>query len=115
MRSFKVVVDGTEYAVDIEEVVGGDNQKVAIARPPVVQAVNIPKSSGGTEVTSPMPGMVVSFSIADGTQVKKGQVVAILEAMKMENDIVAPCDGKFKAVASKGANVENGAVLGIIE
>ena len=65
--------------------------------------------AGATTVNSPMPGTIVDVKVAVGQTVKNGDLVAILEAMKMENEIFAPCDGKIVAVnASKGATVNTG-------
>ena len=62
-----------------------------------------------------MPGTILSVSVAKGDTVKKGQVLVILEAMKMENEIMSPCDGTILSVnVTKGASVETGAVLCVI-
>ena len=62
-----------------------------------------------------MPGNILSVNVAAGDAVKKGQVLMILEAMKMENEIMCPCDGKVLSVSvSKGATVESGALLCVI-
>ncbi|MFR2466034.1 MAG: biotin/lipoyl-containing protein, partial [Clostridia bacterium] len=64
------------------------------------------------KVSAPMPGKILDVKVAAGDDVKRGQVVAILEAMKMENEIVAPVDGKVATVnVNKGASVETGDVL----
>ena len=63
-----------------------------------------------------MPGTILSVSVQAGAQVKKGQVLMILEAMKMENEIMAPCDGTVGAVSvTKGATVETGTLLCTIQ
>ena len=62
-----------------------------------------------------MPGMVMNFKVANGAQVKKGEAVLVLEAMKMENDIAACADGVITFVAAKGANVSTGEVLAVIK
>ena len=70
----------------------------------------------GEKIESPMPGTILSVNVNNGDTVKKGQVLMILEAMKMENEIMAPCAGKITAVAvTKGATVESGALLCTIE
>ena len=61
-----------------------------------------------------MPGTLLDFKVANGATVKKGDVIIILEAMKMENEIVAPSDGKISFVASKGASVNTGDALAVI-
>ncbi|MBR2398050.1 MAG: acetyl-CoA carboxylase biotin carboxyl carrier protein subunit [Clostridia bacterium] len=124
MRKFNITVDGRMYEVEVEEVGAVETASapvvsapVAKAAAPVAKAAPAPKKavvSGGTKLEAPMPGMVVSFKVSDGDVVKKGQPVVVLEAMKMENDITAPCDGTFKAVATKGSNVNTGDVLAVI-
>ncbi|MBP3632207.1 MAG: acetyl-CoA carboxylase biotin carboxyl carrier protein subunit, partial [Oscillospiraceae bacterium] len=72
--------------------------------------------AGGEKVTAPMPGNILAVNVAAGDTVKRGQVLLILEAMKMENEIMAPRDGKVTAVAvAKGAAVESGALLCTIQ
>ena len=78
---------------------------------PVAQAV----SAEGTTIPSPMPGSILSVSVSVGQAVKAGDVLMVLEAMKMENDIVAPCDGTVKQVlVSKGSTVNTDDVLVVI-
>jgi len=124
MRKFNITVDGRMYEVEVEEVGAVETASAPVvsapaakAAAPVAKAAPAPKKavvSGGTKLEAPMPGMVVSFKVSDGDVVKKGQPVVVLEAMKMENDITAPCDGTFKAVATKGSNVNTGDVLAVI-
>ena len=67
-------------------------------------------------MTSPMPGTILSINVAAGDAVKRGQVLMVLEAMKMENEIMCPCDGKIASVnTSKGASVESGTLLCVIQ
>ena len=107
MKKYKVNVNGTAYEVEIEEMTG------APAAAPVAAPAAAPVASGaGESITSPMPGNILAVNVAAGDKVKKGQVLMILEAMKMENEIMAPRDGKVTAVAvTKGAAVESGALL----
>ena len=63
---------------------------------------------------SPFPGLIKNILVADGATVKKDQPVMVLEAMKMDNEITAPCDGKITINVVKGANVETNAVLAVI-
>ena len=103
MKKYKVNVNGTAYEVEIEEMTG------APAAAPVA-------AGAGESITSPMPGNILAVNVAAGDMVKKGQVLMILEAMKMENEIMAPRDGKVTAVAvTKGAAVESGALLCTIQ
>ena len=68
----------------------------------------------GDTVAAPMPGTIVKINVSVGDAVKKGSVLLVLEAMKMENEIVAPSDGKISFVASKGASVNTGDALAVI-
>mgnify|MGYP004637057805 FL=1 len=109
MKKYKVNVNGTVYEVEIEEMTG------APAAAPVAAAPAAP-AGAGERVAAPMPGNILSVNVAAGDTVKKGQVLMILEAMKMENEIMAPCDGKVTSVAvTKGAAVESGALLCTIQ
>ena len=109
MKKYRVNVNGTAYEVEIEEMTGAPAAAPAAAAP----AAPAPAASGaGESITSPMPGNILAVNVAAGDMVKKGQVLMILEAMKMENEIMAPRDGKVTAVAvAKGAAVESGALL----
>ena len=71
--------------------------------------------AGGEKVSAPMPGTILSVNVSNGQSVKKGDVLFILEAMKMENEIMAPCDGTAASVSvTKGAAVDTGALLCVI-
>ncbi len=111
MKKYRVNVNGTAYEVEIEEMTG------APAAAPVAAAPAAPAASGaGESITSPMPGNILAVNVAAGDMVKKGQVLMVLEAMKMENEIMAPHDGKVTAVAvTKGAAVESGTLLCTIQ
>ena len=111
MKKYRVNVNGTAYEVEIEEMTG------APAAAPVAAAPAAPAASGaGESITSPLPGNILAVNVAAGDMVKKGQVLMVLEAMKMENEIMAPHDGKVTAVAvTKGAAVESGALLCTIQ
>ena len=111
MKKYRVNVNGTAYEVEIEEMTG------APAAAPVAAAPAAPAASGaGESITSPMPGNILAVNVAAGDMVKKGQVLMVLEAMKMENEIMAPQDGKVTSVAvAKGAAVESGALLCTIQ
>ncbi len=114
MKKYKVNVNGTAYEVEIEEMTGAPAAAPAAAAPAAAPA---PAASGaGESITSPMPGNILAVNVAAGDMVRKGQVLMILEAMKMENEIMAPRDGKVTAVAvTKGAAVESGALLCTIQ
>ncbi len=112
MKKYKVNVNGTAYEVEIEEMTGAP-----AAAPVAAPAAAAPVAAGtGESITSPMPGNILAVNVAAGDMVKKGQVLMVLEAMKMENEIMAPRDGKVTAVAvTKGAAVESGALLCTIQ
>ena len=112
MRKFNIKVNGQAYEVEVEEVAGG------FAPAPVVPVAAAPAHvaapAGGTQLKAPMPGTVIDFKATNGAAVKKGQTILILEAMKMENEIVAPVDGVITFVASKGASVNTDDLLAVI-
>lgn len=116
MRNFIVTIDGKRYEVAVEEVgASSEGQKVV----PVVQEVKAAPakasvSATGEKVLSPFPGLIKNLLVADGASVKKDQPIIVLEAMKMDNEITAPCDGKVTFSVSKGANVETNATLAVI-
>lgn len=116
MRNFIVTIDGKSYSVGVEEV--GESESIT----PVVKTISeTPKTSpkanvpsNGEKVLSPFPGLIKNILVADGDSVKKDQPIIVLEAMKMDNEITAPCDGKVTINVAKGANVETNAVLAVI-
>lgn len=135
MRKFNIKVNGQAYEVEVEEIAGGFAPApvvpVAAAPAPAVAPVAAPAPekaeaktapapvpvaapAGGTQLKAPMPGTVIDFKATNGAAVKKGQTVLILEAMKMENEIVAPADGVITFVASKGASVNTDDLLAVI-
>ena len=113
MKKYRVNVNGTVYEVELEEMTGAPSAPAAPAAAPAAPAAA--PAAGGEKVTSPMPGTILSVNVAAGDAVKRGQVLMILEAMKMENEIMCPCDGTVLSVSvSKGATVESGALLCVI-
>lgn len=116
MRNFVVTIDGKSYSVGVEEV-GGDGAEVKTIAPVAQQSatVSAPKAAAnGEKVLSPFPGMIKNILVSDGATVKKDQPIIVLEAMKMDNEITAPCDGKVTINVTKGANVETNALLAVI-
>lgn len=114
MTKYKVNVNGTEYEVGVELMGEGEvaAAKPAAAAPAAPVHPAAPAPAGGTPVKSPMPGTILSVKVKDGEAVKRGQVLFVLEAMKMENELVAPNDGTVSGVAvSDGATVETGSIL----
>lgn len=107
MKKYKVNVNGTSYEIEIELV-----SETSGAQKPQ-KAEEAPKPAGeGEQVKSPMPGTILDVKVKTGDSVKKGQVLVVLEAMKMENEIMAGTDGTVTSVAvSKGASVQTGDML----
>ena len=109
MKQYKVTVNGTAYEITLEAI---DASEVKAAPAPVAApAPAAAAPAGGESVNAPMPGNILDIKVANGAIVKKGDVLMILEAMKMENEIMAPCDGTVNVVVTKGSAVETGAVL----
>lgn len=123
-RNFHVTVNGHSYAVAVEELgsAAATTQATASQAPaatptPAPTAAPAPTSAAvdGTPLRAPMPGTILKIVADAGSTVKQGDVVMILEAMKMENDIVAPCDGTVKSVLiASGQSVETNQVLATI-
>ena len=116
MKQYKVTVNGTAYEITLEAIDAASvNTAPAAATPAATTTTTAaPVASapaGGESVTAPMPGNILDIKVANGASVKKGDVIIILEAMKMENEIMAPCDGTVNVVVTKGSAVETGAVL----
>ena len=113
MKKYRVNVNGTAYEVEIEEMAGAP-VAAPVAAPAAAPA---PAASGaGESINAPMPGNILSVNVAAGDTVKKGQVLMVLEAMKMENEIMCPRDGVVASVnTSKGASVESGTLLCVLQ
>lgn len=111
MKRYRVNVNGNDYEIGIElldEMACTTKQTTAAPS----AAEKAPTPSGATSITSPMPGTILSVNFQQGSNVKKGDVLMILEAMKMENEILAPCDGNLISLSvSKGSTVESGSLL----
>ncbi|MBE6591080.1 MAG: acetyl-CoA carboxylase biotin carboxyl carrier protein subunit [Ruminococcaceae bacterium] len=112
MKKYKVNVNGNLYEITLEVVDGADVKAPVAAAPAAPAAAPAQAPAGGEKINAPMPGTILDVKVANGQAVKKGDVLMILEAMKMENEILAPCDGTVDAVSvTKGASVETGALL----
>jgi glutaconyl-CoA decarboxylase len=110
MKQFKVTVNGQSYDVVVEEVGAGNSSAVRAPSAPAASlapvqpasapapAAAVPASAGSASIKAPMPGTVMSFKVTVGQSVQKGDVLLILEAMKMENEIVATQAGKVSAL-----------------
>ena len=123
MRNFIITIDGKQYQVGVEEVGATASQVSAPVAAPVVAPVAANKPvetkpstavTNGTKVNAPMPGLVKQLSKEEGATVKRGDVILVLEAMKMDNDITAPCDGKISYKVTKGSNIDTGVLMAVI-
>jgi len=109
MKTYKVNVNGTQYMVEIELIDGAQAQASSKAAPAPAPAA---APAGGKTVKSPMPGNILDVKVKAGDKVEEGQVLMILEAMKMENEISAPVSGTVASVnVSSGSTVASGDVL----
>ncbi|MEN6471149.1 MAG: biotin/lipoyl-containing protein [Clostridiaceae bacterium] len=124
MRKFIVNVNGSSYEVEVEEISGGAAPAAAPIQTPAAPSVPVApvapapataSNANGSPVAAPMPGTIVDVKISVGAKVKKGQVIIVLEAMKMENEILADRDGTIAALnVSKGSSVKSGDTLCLI-
>ena len=126
MRKFNVNVNGNSYVVEVEEI--GGTAPVVTAAPvaaaaPVVAPVAAPAAApapkaaptGGTSLKCPMPGKILKVLAKDGEVVAKNQKIFVLEAMKMENDIVANADGAISLLVKEGDDVNSQQDLAVIK
>ena len=118
MKTYTITVNGNVYDVTVEEGTGAVATPVATPKAaPAPAKKAAPKAApagaqGGVKVNAPMPGKILGVKVSVGQAVKKGQVLLILEAMKMENEIVAPQDGTVASInVTVGEQVEAGAVI----
>ena len=119
MKTYTINVNGTVYSVTVEE--GASTGAAPVAAAPVAAApapaAPAPAAApagaqGSVTVNAPMPGKILGVKASVGQAVKKGDVVVVLEAMKMENEIVAPQDGTIASInVAVGDSVDSGAVL----
>jgi biotin carboxyl carrier protein len=132
MKKFNVTVNGKTYAVEVEEVGAGHGgftyqpvQQPAPVQQPVQSAPEAPKApvqqapkkeepkaavvGDGELMSAPMPGTILDIMVTEGQTVKKGEIILILEAMKMENELAAPVDGTVvKIYTSRGESINAG-------
>ena len=124
---YVVTLNGKNYEVEVEKtdaVITSITDAAPVAAPvaapapaatPAPAAAPAAPTAGGTNVVAPMPGAILSVNKNVGDAVNAGDVIVVLEAMKMENDIVAPCAGTIKQITvQKGSTVETDAVLAVI-
>ena len=122
MKRYTITVNGNTYDVVVEEAdasgVTAPVVSAPVAAPVAAPAVKpaakpaAPAAAGATSVTAPMPGTILDVKVSVGQSVKKGDVICVLEAMKMENDIPAPADGVIASInVQKGASVAANDIL----
>lgn len=115
---YKVTLNKKIYEVEVtngEAILAAEYDAVAAPAPAPAPAAAPVATAEGERVLSQLPGTVLAVKVNVGDVVKAGDVVAVVEAMKMENDMVAPCDGTVKqVVVKKGDNVASGAVLAVL-
>ncbi|MBO5262077.1 MAG: biotin/lipoyl-binding protein [Clostridia bacterium] len=112
MKAYRVNVNGNVYEITLEVIDKADIKAAPDAAPAPAAAPAAPVAAGAKTVTAPMPGNILKVNVQAGQAVKKGDVLMILEAMKMENEILAPCDCTVSSVnTTAGTTVEAGAVL----
>ena len=130
MRKFNITVNGEVYEVEVEEM--GEEGTIVTPQPrraapaqaakPAAKPVSKPAarkaapSAGSVSISAPMPGVILDVRVSEGQAVKNGDVLLILEAMKMENEVMAPQDGTIESVSiAKGSNVNAGDVMIVIK
>lgn len=117
MKRYNITVNGTAYDVTVEEAEGGAAAAAAApaapkAAPKPATAPKAAGAAGNVKISAPMPGTIVDVKAKVGDTVKNGTVIAVLEAMKMENDVVADRDGTIASInVSKGESVSTGSVI----
>ncbi len=108
MKNYKVNVNGTDYIIGIELMSDADAAAAKASAPKAAPA----EAGEGAELLAPMQGTILSVNVTNGAEIKKGDVLFILEAMKMENEIMAPNDGVVTSVCvQNGDAVANGTLL----
>ncbi len=115
MKVYKVKVNGKVYEVELESVKESDAKITAPTAAPAQVSAAPSQGGAGKALVAPMAGTILDVRVNVGQTVKVGDVICILEAMKLENEVVADCDGVIKSIAvSKGAVVKNGQLIAMI-
>ncbi len=127
MKRYNITVNGKTYDVAVEE--AGQTSSAPIVAPtpapvaapvaapaPAVAPAPAPQVTGGTEINAPMPGNVLDVKVKVGDKVENGTPVIVLEAMKMENDVVSPVAGTVASISvKKGDTVDSGTLIAVIQ
>ena len=113
MKRYTVTVNGKTYDVTVEETGAATSAPTATqpATAPTPAATAPAPAGGKVNVNAPMPGTVLKMNVASGATVKKGDILCVLEAMKMENEITAPDNGTVTYAIAKGSTVKTGDLL----
>lgn len=112
MKAYKVNVNGNVYEITLEVIDKADIKAPSAPAAPAAAPAPVAAPAGAQTIKAPMPGTILKVNVSNGQAVKKGDVLMVLEAMKMENEILAPNDGTVSSVGvSQGASVESGTVL----
>ena len=112
MKAYRVNVNGNVYEITLEVIDKADIKAAPAAPAAPSAAPAAPAQAGAKTVTAPMPGNILKVNVQNGQAVKSGDVLMVLEAMKMENEIMAPCDCTVASVnVSQGTTVDAGTVL----
>ncbi len=121
MKVYKVKVNGKVYEVELESVTESNATIATPTKAPTVEKVapapvaQTASTNGGAKLNAPMAGTILDVKVKVGDSVNVGDVVCILEAMKLENEVVADCAGVIQSIAvSKGDTVQNGQLLVVI-
>ncbi len=110
MKNYTITINGNKYAVTVEEGNGSDVAKAAA--PAAAPAPAASGAQGAVAINAPVAGKITAINAPAGTKVKKGQCILTLEAMKMENEVVAPQDGTVASInCNVNDHVETGAVI----
>ncbi len=125
MKRYNITVNGKTYDVAVEE--AGQTSSAPVATPvptatpspvaaPAASPAPAPQVTGGTEINAPMPGNVLDVKVKVGDKVENGTPVIVLEAMKMENDVVSPVAGTVASISvKKGDTVDSGTLIAVIQ
>ena len=118
-KRFHIVLNGKSYEAEVEEVGAFPKEMVCTSSPvgssPVQSAPAQPSNGSAKTVEAPMAGVVIGLSVKVGDKINEGDVFVKIEAMKMENEIVAPCDGTIKQIlVTKGSTVDTDQILAVL-